>query len=70
MARKRFQAEQTIRMLREAEVELAKDRSVGVIGQRIGITTSTHYRWRKEYGVNLPQRQSSASRSSSGRTPA
>ena len=50
MARKRFSAEQIIRMLREAEVELAKGQSVGVVCKKLGVTTNTYYRWRKEYG--------------------
>ena len=50
MARKRYSAEQIIRMLREAEVELAKGQSVGAVSKKLGITTNTYYRWRKEYG--------------------
>jgi len=50
MARKRFSAEQIIRMLREAEVELAKGQSVGAVCKKLGVTTNTYYRWRKEYG--------------------
>ncbi len=50
MARKRYSAEQIIRMLREAEVELAKGQSVAVVCKKIGVTANTYYRWRKEYG--------------------
>jgi transposase-like protein len=50
MARKRYTAEQIIRMLREAEVELAKGLSVGVACKKLGVTPNTYYRWRKEYG--------------------
>ena len=50
MARKKFSAEQIIRMLREAEVELAKGQSVGVVCKKLGVTTNTYHRWRKEYG--------------------
>ena len=50
MARKRFSTEQIIRMLREAEVELAKGQSVGAVCKKLGVTTNTYYRWRKEYG--------------------
>ena len=50
MARKRFSAEQIIRMLREAEVELAKGQSVGAVCKKLGVTTNTYSRWRKEYG--------------------
>lgn len=50
MARKRYSAEQIIRMLREAEVELAKGQSVGLVCKKLGVTGNTYYRWRKEYG--------------------
>jgi transposase-like protein len=50
MARKRYSAEQIIRKLREAEVELAKGKTVGAVCKRLGVTANTYYRWRKEYG--------------------
>ena len=50
MSRKRYSAEQIIQKLREAEVELAKGRSVGEVAKQLGITDQTYYRWRKEYG--------------------
>lgn len=50
MARKRFTAEQIIPKLREAEVELARGRTVGEVCKKIGVTEQTYYRWRKEYG--------------------
>ena len=50
MARKRFTAEQIIPKLREAEVDLAKGRTVAAVCKRLGITEQTYYRWRKEYG--------------------
>ncbi len=50
MARKRYSAEQIIRMLREAEVELAKGQGVGAVCKKLGVTGNTYYRWRKEYG--------------------
>jgi len=50
MARKRFGAEQIIPKLREAEVELAKGRTVGQVCKKLGVTEQTYYRWRKEYG--------------------
>jgi transposase-like protein len=48
--RKRFTAEQIVRKLREAEVELAKGRTIGQACKQLGITEQTYYRWRKEYG--------------------
>ena len=50
MARKRHTAEQIIRKLREAEVELAKGLTTGNVVRKLGITEQTYYRWRKEYG--------------------
>ena len=50
MARKRYGPEQIIRKLREAEVELAKGQTVGAVCRKLGVTSNTYYRWRKEYG--------------------
>ena len=50
MARKNYGPEQIIRMLREAEVELAKGSKVPAVCKKLGITPNTYYRWRKEYG--------------------
>ncbi|MFZ2031719.1 MAG: IS3 family transposase [Vitreimonas sp.] len=50
MAKKRFQAEQIIGKLREAEVEISKGQAIGQIVKKLGITEQTYYRWRKEYG--------------------
>ncbi len=50
MPKKRFTAEQIIPKLREAEVELAKGRTVAQVVKRLGVTEQTYYRWRKEYG--------------------
>ena len=48
--KKRQTPEQIIPKLREAEVELAKGATVGVVCKKLGITEQTYYRWRKEYG--------------------
>ena len=50
MKRKRFTVEQTIRLLREAEVHLSQGKSVKLVSRELGITEQTYYRWRKEYG--------------------
>jgi len=50
MPRKRHTAEQIIRKLREAEVELAKGQTTVEVVRKLGITEQTYYRWRKEYG--------------------
>ncbi len=41
MAKKRYTAEQIIRHLREAEVELAKGRTMGEVCRKMGITEQT-----------------------------
>ena len=51
MSRKRFTTEQIIHKLREAEVELAKGRTIADVCKHLGITDQTYYRWRKEYGA-------------------
>ena len=50
MPSKRLKAEQIIPKLREAEVELAKGRTVSQVAKNLGVTEQTYYRWRKEYG--------------------
>ena len=50
MSRKRYSSEQIISYLREAEVLLAKDNTIGQACKKIGVTEQTYYRWRKEYG--------------------
>ena len=50
MAKKRFQAEQIIGKLREAEVEISKGQTIGQVVKKLGATEQTYYRWRKEYG--------------------
>ena len=49
MARKRFSAEQIIAKLREAEVELAKGATAAQVCKKLGVTSQTYYRWRREY---------------------
>ena len=50
MSRERHSVEQIVQKLREAEVELAKDRTIAEVCKQLGITDQTYYRWRKEYG--------------------
>jgi putative transposase len=50
MSKKRQTPEQIIPRLREAEVELAKGATVGLVCKKLGVTEQTYYRWRKEYG--------------------
>ncbi len=52
MPAKRHSAEQIVRKLREAEVELARGATVTVKDacRKLAITEHTYYRWRREYG--------------------
>ena len=50
MSRKRYTVEAIVRMLREAEVELASGMTVTQVSKKLGINQQTYYRWRKEYG--------------------
>lgn len=50
MSGKRYSPEEIISKLREAEVLLAEGVSVGEVVRRLGVTSVTYYRWRKEYG--------------------
>ena len=50
MPRKRYNPEQIIGMLRQAEIELAQGRKIGEICRGFGISEQSYYRWRKEYG--------------------
>ena len=47
MAKKRHSAEQIVRKLREAEVELAKGGRVKEVCRKLAITEHTYYRWRR-----------------------
>ena len=46
----RFTVEQIIRLLREAEVEVAGGKTIGQVCQRLGVSEQTFYRWRQQYG--------------------
>ena len=50
MSRKRFKPEEIVNKLREADVLIAKGRTVAQACKRIGVTGFTYYRWRREYG--------------------
>ena len=50
MSSPKHSTEQIIRKLREAEIELAKGRSIREVCKQLGVTDQTYYRWRKEYG--------------------
>lgn len=50
MPRKRFNAEEIIHKLREAEVLLAQGKKTPEVCRKLGVTDQTYYRWRREYG--------------------
>ena len=50
MPGKKHGAEEIIRKLREAEVEMSKGTGMPEVCRKIGVTEQTYYRWRKEYG--------------------
>ena len=46
---KRRNAEQIVRLLREAERDLAKGLTVADVCRKLGIVENTYYRWRKQF---------------------
>jgi len=50
MPRKRYNAEEIIHKLREADVLLSQGRSVKQVSKQLGIAEQTYYRWRNAYG--------------------
>jgi putative transposase len=48
--KKRHTPEQIVRMLRQAEAELAAGASVPELARRLGISEATFHRWRNHYG--------------------
>ena len=50
MPKKRYNAEEIIHKLREAEVLLSQGHAVKRVSNHLGIAEQTYYRWRKAYG--------------------
>ena len=50
MARKRYNAEEIIHRLREADVLFGQGETVGQVCKQLGVVEQTYYRWRKAYG--------------------
>ena len=50
MKKKGFSSEEIIRKLRQAEVLLHEGKVIAEACRELGITDSTYYKWRKEYG--------------------
>lgn len=51
---KRYSAGQIVKKLREAEALLASGRSIGQVCQSLGVSGSTYFRWKKQYGGMSP----------------
>ena len=51
MGRKRHSAEEIVNKLRHAEVELGKGIPIASVCKTLGVTETTYYRWRREYGA-------------------
>ncbi len=52
---KRFRPEEIVEKLRQADVELGKNKSVKEVCRTIEISEQTYYRWRQKYGGMSPQ---------------
>ncbi len=50
MPKKRYNAEEIIHKLREADVLQGQGRTVSQACKQMGISDQTYYRWRKSYG--------------------
>ena len=50
MPKKRYNAEDIIHKLREADVLLGQGRTVTEVCKQLSVTDQTYYRWRKAYG--------------------
>ena len=50
MTKKRYNAEEIIHKLREAEMLLVQGSSIAQACKQLGITDQTYYRWHKSYG--------------------
>ena len=50
MPTKRYNTEEIIHKLREADVLLGQNASTGEVCKKLGVSEQTYYRWRKLYG--------------------
>ena len=50
MKKKGYGSEEIIRKLRQAEVLLHEGKVVAEMCRELGVTDSTYYKWRREYG--------------------
>jgi len=47
---KQTEPEKIVRLLRDAEAELAGGKTVAQVVQKLGVSEQTYYRWRSRYG--------------------
>jgi transposase-like protein len=47
---KHTEPEKIVRLLRDAEAELAGGKTVAQVVQKLGVSEQTYYRWRQRYG--------------------
>ena len=52
---KKYQPQQIVEKLRQADVELGKGLTVPEVCRAIEVTPQTYYRWRQKYGGMSPQ---------------
>jgi putative transposase len=50
MTKKGYTPEQIINKLREAELQVQQGNTIAIVSKKIGVSSHTYYRWRKEYG--------------------
>jgi transposase-like protein len=50
MKRKNHGPEQVVRMLRQADEQLATGQTVEQVCKALGVSEATYYKWRKQYG--------------------
>ena len=50
MARKRYMPEEIVARLRQVDVLLSQGQSTADAVRQIGVTETTYFRWRREYG--------------------
>ena len=50
MSKKNYTPEQIVTKLREVDVIVSKGQTVAEACRQIGVTETTYYKWRKEYG--------------------
>ena len=49
MKKTKHTPEQIVKMLRQAEMELARGATVAMVSKKLGVTEQTYYRWKREY---------------------